>query len=59
MKTTIQPGAGLALGVLLVVAGWYMLANGAGTAQMFGWLFVAVGAVSGLVNLVLMLRQRR
>lgn len=59
MKTTIRPGTGLAMAVLLLLAGWFMLSNGVGTAQLFGWFFVVVGAASGAVNLVLLLRQRR
>ncbi len=59
MKTTIQPVTGLALGVLLALVGWYMIAAGVGTAQVFGWFFLVVGVLSGAVNLVLMVRQRR
>ncbi len=59
MKTTIQPVTGLALGVLLALVGWYMIAGGVGTAQVFGWFFVVVGVLSGAVNLVLMVRRRR
>ncbi|MFT4218184.1 MAG: hypothetical protein QM619_13515 [Micropruina sp.] len=58
MKPTTQPGVGLAMAVLLLVAGWYMSSNGVGTAQLFGWLFLSVGAVTAVVNLVLLLRQR-
>ncbi|MFT3971890.1 MAG: hypothetical protein QM695_16840 [Micropruina sp.] len=59
MKTTTNPGTGLALAVLLLFAGWYMTANGVGTANLLGWLFLAVGALTGVINLVLLLRQRR
>ena len=59
MKPTTRPGTGLAMAVLLLLAGWYMAGSGTGTAQLFGWLFLGVGAFSGVVNLVLLLRQRR
>ncbi|MFT3862119.1 hypothetical protein [Micropruina sp.] len=59
MKSSTSPGIGVAMAVLLLLAGWYMATSGVGTAQLFGWLFLGVGAVSGLINVVLLLRQRR
>ena len=59
MKPTTRPGVGLAMAVLLLFAGWYMVTSGVGSAQLFGWLFVGVGALAGVINLFLLLRQRR
>lgn len=45
MRFMNRPVTGVLLGVLLVVAGLYTVANSAGGAAVFGWVFVVVGVL--------------
>jgi hypothetical protein len=59
MNVTSDPIVGIVVGALLVLAGLYMVSNGTGTAALFGWLFLVVGALSVVGNLVLRAKTRR
>ena len=57
MRFMNRPVTGVLLGVLLVVAGLYTVANSAGGAAVFGWVFVVVGVLGAVVNLLMLRRQ--
>ncbi|MFT4297400.1 MAG: hypothetical protein QM582_18515 [Micropruina sp.] len=58
MKSSTRPASGLAMSVLLLVAGWYMSTRGAGAAELFGWFFLVVGVLACAINLMLLIRSR-
>ena len=57
MRFMNRPVTGVLLGVLLVVAGLYTVANSAGGAAVFVWVFVVVGLLGAVVNLLMLRRQ--
>ncbi len=59
MQFTTKPAIGIAMGLFLILAGWYLLSADAGTSSFFGWAFLGIGVVSAIVNILLWLRQRR
>lgn len=59
MRSSTNPVVGAVLAVFLLLAGWYMTSNGTGNAALFGWAFIVVGLVAGVVNLALIAKRRR
>ena len=59
MKFTTNPTIGLVLALLLILAGWFMVSQGQGSARLFGGFFMAVGALAAVVNAVLLARRKR
>ncbi len=59
MRQRNHPAAALVLCVLLVVSGWYMISGEGVNGRNFGWCFIVVGIIGGVVNLAIILRSRR
>jgi hypothetical protein len=53
MSGTTHPLSGVLVGALLVLAGLYLIGSAAGVMAYFGWLFLGVGSLSVIVNLIL------
>lgn len=59
MRFTTNPTIGLVLALLLILAGWFMVTQGNGSAKLFGGMFIAVGALTAAMNAVLLSRRKR
>lgn len=58
VRQSVDPRLAAAMSVVLVVAGVYLVSGATGSTAFLGWLFVVVGGISVVGNLVLWWWQR-
>lgn len=59
MRFTGNPMIGLVLGLLLLLAGWFVVTQLQGGVRVLGGLLMAVGMLTAAVNAALLGRRKR